>query len=293
MMKDTNIAGRAFVERFGDFAAGKPDVSCLMAAYWGDEPGHLGSALESIGAQRGVRLELVLVLDGMISNEAQSIVQGYCSSAVYPVTVVQTEENKGLASALNEGLTYCRGELIARFDADDVSDPDRLTMQLEYMNTHPNVDVLGTSLALMDEYGAPVRNKRYPTSHSAIKRSFFLKNPIAHPSVVFRRDRVLALGGYPSFRRSQDYALWGLCLVNGMHFENLPQSLVQMRTGAGLADRRGRDYFRTESEVLKFLRDVGIITTFKYRLAYTIRYLSRQFNHVRAQMKKGKQGARR
>lgn len=285
-MIQTTLVDQTVVKRFGDFLNGPPDVSCLMAAYWGDDPKHLKSALQSIVEQAGVCLELVLVLDGRVSNETQEIVKGYCTSAVHSVTVVQTEENNGLASALNHGLAHCRGELIARFDADDVSDPTRLSKQLEYMKARPEVDVLGTSLTLVDEHGAPVRKKHYPTSHSAIKRWFFLRNPIAHPSVMFRRAKVIAIGGYPTFRKAQDYALWGLCLVNGLYFNNLSQRLVQMRIGEGLADRRGREYFRSEAEVLKFLRNIESITMLQFCLAYSVRFLSRQFNHFRVQVQK-------
>lgn len=281
-MTDTEDAADTTVQPFGQFEGPIPEVSCLMAAYSGDDARHLAAALESVGRQSGVDLELVLVLDGQVTSEIRTVVETYFSRADHPGKVIQTKENHGLARALNEGLTHCRSELVARFDADDVSEPLRLKFQLEFLRAHTDIDILGTSLVLVNEEGAPVRNKSYPKSHTAIRRLFFLRNPIAHPSVVYRRSKIAALGGYPLFRRSQDYALWGVCLVNGLRFANLPLRLVQMRIGSRLAQRRGRDYFRTESEVLNFLRDKGSISTFQYIIAFSLRYLSRQLNHILA-----------
>lgn len=285
-MNESRSAFGTSVRTYGSIDGTVPEVSCLMAAYLGDDPRLLSEALHSVGLQEGVDLELVLVLDGAVTKDTEAAVEAYCSTANHPVRIIQTEKNNGLAHALNEGLGYCRGDLVARFDADDVSDPMRLSEQLEFLNSNPNIDVLGTSLTLVNEVGETVREKHYPESHSAIRRSFFLRNPIAHPSVMFRRGKILELGGYPSFRKSQDYALWGVCLISGLHFANLPGTLVQMRIGERFAERRGRDYFRTESEVLNFLRQIGSITTVQYLIAFSLRYLSRQLNHFLTKAKR-------
>lgn len=274
-----NINVSATFTNIDKLSTKKPDVSCLMSTYAGDDPRHLNVALKSIDTQKDVNLELVLVIDGKVSDEIKRIIDEHCLSTAFDTTIIQLKDNVGLAAALNQGLLNCRSDLIARFDSDDISEPTRLLIQVKYMREHPRTDVLGGSLTLINNDDTPIGTRIYPRHHNDIKRYFFLRNPVPHPAVIFRRDKIIQSGGYPLFRKAQDYALWGRCLVNGFHFSNLSQNLVRMRIGTGLQERRGLKYFRFEASVLVYLLHIRCITIPQFCVAYSLRFASRLLNN--------------
>lgn len=143
---------------------------------------------------------------------------------------VRPNSRLGLAGSLNFGISKARGEWIARFDSDDICLPKRLTMQLEFLERNPEVDVLGTGLALMDASGRVFATRSYPIGHSSIARRMQFTCTVAHPSVIFRRSVVVAAGGYDeSFRYAEDLELWLRLLNRGARFANLSESLVCYR----------------------------------------------------------------
>jgi glycosyltransferase involved in cell wall biosynthesis len=115
----------------------------------------------------------------------------------------------GLASALNRGLKLSSGSLIARMDADDIATPNRLGRQLEVLLRHPSAAVVGSSYEVIDSAGRARRTVRMPTTSAAIHEALPRTNCMAHPTVLMRRDAVMAVGGY---RRAclhcEDYDLW-------------------------------------------------------------------------------------
>ena len=99
-----------------------------------------------------------------------------------------------LVEQLNTGLEQCRGALVARMDADDVSLPDRLALQVDFLQRHPEIDVLGGQLEAIDEAGRRIGARRYPLWHDQIVAAMQRYNPLAHPAIMFGRDVVRAAG---------------------------------------------------------------------------------------------------
>ncbi len=134
-----------------------------------------------------------------------------------------------LSGQLNQGLWEALAPLVARADADDVCEPDRLEKLLAYLQEHPEVDVLGSQLVIIDGNGKITGYRSYPLHHEAIAHDMAIYNAVAHPSVVFKKQCVLTAGGYRSFLRAEDYELWSRLLHRQAHFANHPEALVHYR----------------------------------------------------------------
>lgn len=248
--------------------------SVLMSVYKNDNPEYFRIALHSIYHEQTLKPDqVVVVADGDLTPAQMSILSSFSESIINEiVTFVQLPHNVGLAAALNEGLKYCHYEHVARMDSDDISLPFRFEKQIVYMFENPHVDVCG---ALIDEIdtdtGAYISTRRVPLSHDEIKLFARKRSAVSHPSVVFKKSKVLAVGGYPLFRKSQDFALWSLLLVNDAIFANLDEVLLKMRTGSDLMSRRGASYLKYEYQVMSFQREIGFITLGEFIKYATIR----------------------
>lgn len=108
---------------------------------------------------------------------------------------LRNPKRTSFSEQLNRGLAETRADLIARADGDDICEPDRLEKQVAFMQAHPEVTVLGTQLAIINGDGKLLGYRRYPCDHDSIVAALRLFNPIAHPSVMFRRKAALKAGG--------------------------------------------------------------------------------------------------
>ena len=129
------------------------------------------------------------------------------------------------------GVHFSEGELIARMDSDDISDPYRLQEQVSYFLENPSVSVLGSSYYLIDSNNNILKVVHPPSGNSAIRRFFYFTNPICHPSVMMRRHCLTDLGGYSYSLHAEDYDLWvRLSLSSKCIFHNLSKPLLSYRS---------------------------------------------------------------
>lgn len=143
---------------------------------------------------------------------------------------VHPTQRLGLSSSLNLAISMARGELLARFDSDDVCAPERLAIQVAFLETHPEISVVGGALKIISDDGQVLAHRYYPEDPLKIAQGMQLTTTVAHPTVMFRRQAIQEYGGYnPKFRFSEDLDLWLRWLNAGLHFANLPQVLVQYR----------------------------------------------------------------
>ena len=207
-------------------ARAEPLVSVVMSVYDGER--FLPAALASILAQTLRRLELIVVDDGSTDRSAEIL-----AAVDDPRVVVLRRPHAGLAPALNAAIARARAPLIARMDADDVSDPDRLERQYQYLLGHERVGLLGTAVRLEDFAGRDLGTWRPPTEDADIRRRIIRSNPFAHPSVMFRRTVFEAAGGYRAdMPVAQDYDLW-LRMLTRARGANLARALLLRRLGPG------------------------------------------------------------
>jgi glycosyltransferase involved in cell wall biosynthesis len=201
------------------------DVTVLVPVHNGER--YLRQAIDSVLAQSYPHFECLVVDDGSTDGSA-AIYSGYTDARIRHVRVAS---NQGLSNALNIGLAAARTELIARLDADDVAEPQRLARQREVMLATPSLALLGSQAMAITPDGHERGTVRRPLDSASILWASLFDNPFIHPTVMFRASVVRdELGGfrteYDPF--SQDYDLW--CRVMARHaVANLPDRLIRHR----------------------------------------------------------------
>lgn len=226
-----------------------------MSLYKNDRLQYVKLAVESILGQTYKDFDFYIQFDGPVSQEIDKYLLKLDDERV---KIRKRSENKGLAYSLNEllAIVISQGyEYIARMDADDISMSDRFEKQLAYLEIHQDVDCLGGAINEIDENGDE-RNKKtsYPC-HPDDTRLFFRKrNPVAHPTVMFRRSFFEKAGWeYPTdFVRNEDTRLWHEGYKHGCVIANLPDVLLHFRmTDAMFTQRRNGKAFAKSQLMLR------------------------------------------
>lgn len=248
-----------------------------MSVYKNDSASYLSEALESISFKQLLKPnEIVIVADGNLPPQLISVIHNFIASCENSIKFVPIENNVGLARALNIGLLNCSYDIVARMDSDDISLPSRFKEQVEFFNQHPSVSVCGTFINEVDpDTLAIIACRTVPTEHNEIKKFAQNRSPMSHPSVMFRKKSIIDNGGYPHFRKSQDYALWSLLLTRNVIFANIPKVLVDMRAGQDMHKRRGLNHLQYEIKVLKFQREIKFISRTRFLINLTGRCVLR------------------
>lgn len=198
-------------------------VSVLMSVYNGAPT--LEKAAASVLAQTYRNLELILC-DDASTDDTWRIMQRIAAQDAR-VTVFQNKTNRGLGASLNGCLLRAGGEYIARQDADDVSDPDRIERTMDFLLSS-GAPYAACGVRVFD-YGGVWSTRQYP--QKITKHIIAQKNPFFHPTMVFRRAVLEGVGGYsetPETRRTEDYDLVMRLAAEGVIGENLPEILYSV-----------------------------------------------------------------
>lgn len=220
-----------------------PAVSILLPVR--NEERFLPAALDSIFRQTFTDWELVAVDDGSC-DATPAILAGAAQRD--PRVRVLRPSARGLVPALNAGLDACRAPLVARMDADDISHPRRLELQASFLSGNPSVGLLACDFRSFPRSGLGAGMAAYEawqnglSSHDDILRDLFVESPFVHPSVLFRRDEVLSVGGYHERGWAEDYDLWLRLAAAGTRFGRLPQTLFFWRERPERATRTLPEY---------------------------------------------------
>ncbi len=213
-------------------------ISVLMSVYFKERPTFFSDALQSLVNQSRPAEQIVLVCDGPLTEELDTVIEKYRKTL--PLTVIRLPKNLGLSHALNEGLLGCRREWLARFDSDDVCEPFRFEKQLEFVSNHSDADVVGGNiLEFSTDDSRPESARVVRASHDEIAHAAKFKNPLNHVTVFMRSSAIKAVGGYPHDIQNEDYALWVKLILRGYKLANMSDYLVRVRGGSDMVSRRG------------------------------------------------------
>jgi glycosyltransferase involved in cell wall biosynthesis len=221
-----------------------PLVSILLPFHNAAET--IADCIESVLAQTLADFEIIAVND-FSNDDSLRLLQTYSDDRL---TIIDNE-HRGLVSALNTGLGCCRAPLIARMDADDIMYPDRLLKQYEYMRRHHDVVLLATQARKFPEasirkgYREYMRWQNSVLSNEDIHNQMYIESPFAHPSVMFRRDSVIAAGAYRQGAFPEDYELWLRLLHQGFRMEKLAEVLLDWRESEKRLSRVSDSYSRS------------------------------------------------
>lgn len=233
--------------------------SLLVSVYAGEQADRLAEALESVLVRQTVLpAEIVLVEDGPLTDGLQDVLRHY--RQIFPHWIrVALPENKGLGTALNEGLGHCTHEWVARMDSDDIALPQRFERQWAFIEAEPQWDVVGCAVGeFAHDPAALTAVRRCPADvYPAIK----FRSPLNHPTVFFRKSAVQAAGGYRHCPFMEDYDLWIRMCAGGARMTSLPDVLYLFRMTPDTYRRRGgRVYVASEKMIQKSLRAHGLIS---------------------------------
>jgi len=208
-----------------------PAISVIMSVYNGER--FLTDAIESILSQSYADFEFLIVDDGSRDSSPQIITEFAASdSRIRPIL----RENRGLIASLNEMLSLARAPIVARMDADDFSKPERLGLQMAFLDENPDYGVVGAWCDEFDEHDRSIVGwgADQPITHDAILTAIEIGDQlVCHPTAMYRRDIVRSVGGYhAAFRHCEDYDLW-LRLANVTSLGNIPQRLIRYRRHSG------------------------------------------------------------
>lgn len=236
--------------------------SVLISVYHREQPEFLETALASVFDQTVRPDEVILVKDGPLTPDLDAIVSQY-ATRYSTLKIIALSKNVGLGAALNEGLKHCSHKLVARMDSDDICKPDRFEKQLAVYACQPQLAAVGSWVdEFTDDPARLLSVRRTPCASKEISHFARKRNPLNHPTVMFRKDAIQQVGGYQPFFLFEDYYLWIRLLVNGFELYNIQESLLFFRSNPQMIARRGGlKYALSEWRFLRIMHKVKWINT--------------------------------
>jgi lipopolysaccharide/colanic/teichoic acid biosynthesis glycosyltransferase/glycosyltransferase involved in cell wall biosynthesis len=222
--------------------------------------------------------EFVLVCDGPLTKELDTVVDKYKSAYPDVFKVYRTEQNQGLGKALNYGLSKCTYDIVLRADSDDICVENRFAIQVGFMEKHPDIAVCSSYIDEFDtDWNKPEKKKELPLTNKELYEMAKFRNPINHMAAGFRKNIILEIGSYHHIPYVEDYELWVRTLIHGYKLANIDQVLVHARVGNGMVKRRGnKEYIKSWKQLSQYMltnhminhslyvRNIIAVTTFVY-----------------------------
>jgi len=245
------------------------NFSVLMSIYSKENPIFFRKALDSLMNQTKRPNEIVLIKDGPLTNELDEVISEFIIKFQNLFKIITLPENKGLGNALSIGVLECKNEIIARMDTDDICVLNRFEKQIEFLNSNPNIDLVGTNVEEFNkEPGDLNRFRKMPEKGEALLSYARFRNPVNHPTVMFRKSKVLEAGNYNGdILLFEDFSLFIRMLQKGSVFYNLQECLLYFRTGLGIdviKRRSGLFYVTNELKFANLALRIKRITFFEW-----------------------------
>lgn len=206
-----------------------PALSVIMSVYNGGR--FLDESVRSILAQHFTDFEFLILNDG--STDASSMMLQKWAATDSRIRLTE-RENQGLVASLNQLIESARAPLLARMDCDDIALPDRFSVQMAYMNAHPEIGISGTNTHdLTDDGRIIVATDSYPLTPAGAVERLRDGPALCHPAAIMRTELIHNLGGYrAAFRHAEDYDLW-LRASRSALIANTPERLLLYRRSEG------------------------------------------------------------
>ena len=187
--------------------------------------GWLKQSISSILGQTFSDFEFIIINDSINDSDIERVLNFY-KKRDKRVILVKNKKNIGLTKALNVGLGLAKGKYIARMDADDISFPDRLGKQFNYLEAKNNIFLIGSHINFINETGKKIGEKRLPLNSQVIKKTLEKRNCLCHPLIMFRNFRMFYR---EKFYYAQDYDFYLRLISQGKNIVNYPETLLNFR----------------------------------------------------------------
>lgn len=242
-----------------------PAYTVCMGVYKNDQPDFFHLAFLSMAQQTIAPDEILLIIDGPIGNALKNTIHQL--EAEYPILRVQRfAANCGQAAVRGAGVNAARNAIVVFMDSDDISCPDRVEKQLNYLSAHPDTDVLGGQIEeFIDTTDHIVGKRIVPQQHADILRYLKSRCPMNMMTTIVRKEAVLRAGNFQDWHYDEDYYLWIRMALAGARFANLPDTLVYARVGKEMYQRRGGwRYFKSERNLQHYMLQHRLISLPRY-----------------------------
>jgi glycosyltransferase involved in cell wall biosynthesis len=240
--------------------------SVLLPVYQNDNFPQFLRSFKSIFKQSLKPDEIIILIDGPIDKQIKNFL-----SIQKKIKIFESKKNIGLGRILKIGVKISRYNFIARADSDDYSLPNRFKTQINFLKKNSEVDILGSNVEEVfnnNIYAA----RKLPTQHNMIVKMMKYRNPINHPSVVFRKKTIVKCGNYLALKNFEDYFLWVRALKIGAKFANINKILVRMTVNDSFYKRRkGISYLYNYTNFLIKILKIKFINIFYFIILFLTR----------------------
>ncbi len=213
--------------------------SALMTVYRKVAPRHFAESTKRVLAQTLPTDNFVIVCDGLLTPELDDVIEKIQGRYPGVIDVLRLPENVGTAVATQRGIERCRHNLVMKLDADDLCIPERAEIQVAVFDEDPELSICGSYMAeFIDGSDEPAQVRVVPLEQEDILAYSRRRNPFNNITIMYKRDDVLAAGGYGTLRRAQDYELYVRMLHKGYRARNIETVLSSARLDADNLARR-------------------------------------------------------
>lgn len=252
--------------------------SVIMSIYKSDVPEYVQIAFESMLNQTRLPDEIVVVADGPVPASLKQVIdnlQFTIDNEKLPVEVayLPQEKNRGLGEALRIAVENAKYNYLARMDSDDICLPDRFEKQMKCFEEDSELSLVGGMITeFVDTPENIVNERRLPLEDADIKKFMRSRCGVNHVTVIFKKEDLLKAGNYRSDYRQEDYYLWARMMKAGCKFRNIPDVVVNVRSGRDqFARRSGWNYYLDHCAIFRFMYREGLISFPRLVYNYVVR----------------------
>lgn len=218
------------------------DFVSIIIPIYNVAPNILSKSFESITNQTFKNFEAILIDDSSNCDTTNFCLE-YCKIDSR-FNYIRPTQKLGLVNSLNLGIDRAKHEIIARFDSDDICYTDRISKQIEFLKNNTDIDVLGGDIEVINSNYKHLYFRKYPVTHREIAKSMQIICPIAHPTVMYKKEVIKKVGYYDdSYRYAEDIDLWLRLLSSGVRFSNLNTPLIKYRQDTLVRNKDHYKYF--------------------------------------------------
>lgn len=252
------------MEKFGSIAV-------LMSVYIKERPEYLDLAMKSLWIDQTLKpSQIIIIQDGDLTPDLLAVLDKWRQIIPEDIFVYhKNDENLGLTKSMNIGIKYVKEKYIARIDSDDICLPEKFEKQYEYLESHPEISILGTQVQEIDADGQYTKLRFYPLTNKEVIRYIPRATPLQHSNVMMRTQMFRNGISYNErFRMTQDLALWFDALCAGYKIANIPDCLFLFRISNETMRRRNRTKAYNEFKI--YMNGIWRLYGFTWRYIYPI-----------------------
>jgi len=253
--------------------------SVLLSIYHKEKAENFNRCMQSIWDEQTIKPnEIVLVEDGKLTDELYFVIKIWKEYLKDILKITSLENNVGLGEALNIGLSQCIYPLVARMDTDDIAHTKRFEKQVKIFEMK-DIDICSSWVSEFDkDENEIVGYRRVPEKYREIIAFSKKRNPLNHPSVMYKKLKIEEVGSYKIMPGFEDYYLWVRAIHAGLKIYNIQEPLVNMRAGYSQLERRSGIYYaKNEIAFQNEVYNMGYINFFEYIKNTTVRTIIRLF----------------